>query len=147
MLDALLHTDTGLVGLVLRLTLAVVIFPHGAQKALGWFGGHGPAGTLGFFRSMGIPTPLGVLGILAEFVGPMLLLVGFGTRLAALGILAVMAVAVWKVHRPLGFFGNWFGQLPAGQEGFEYHLLAIGLALGLLVSGGGALSLDALLAR
>lgn len=147
MFNALLQTDHSLVGLVLRLTLAIVMFPHGAQKALGWFGGHGPSGTLGFFRSVGIPTPVGALVILAEFAGSILLVFGLGTRLAALGIATVMIGAAWKVHRANGFFANWGGQLAAGQEGFEYHLLAVGLALAILVTGGGALSLDALLAR
>src|SRR5262245_47954632 len=116
MWNALLHTDHSLVGLVLRLTLAVVIFPHGAQKVFGWFGGYGPTATLGYFKSIGIPTVFGVLGLAAEFVGPILLVLGLGTRLAALGILGVMAVAAWKVHRPNGFFANWSGKLQPGQE-------------------------------
>ena len=147
MLNALLQTDNSLVGLVLRLTLAVVIFPHGAQKVLGWFGGYGVSGTLGFFKSIGIPTPIGMLGILAEFVGPVLLVFGLGSRVAAFGIACVMIVAAWKVHRSSGFFSNWGGQLPAGKEGFEYHILAVGLALGVMLAGSGAWSLDALLAR
>lgn len=147
MLHALLSTNQSLAGLILRLTLAVVIFPHGAQKALAWFGGYGPTGTLGYFRSIGIPTPVGALVIATEFLGPLLLVLGLTSRLAALGIAAVMVGAAWKVHRPNGFFANWGGQLAAGKEGWEYHLLAVGLALGIILTGGGALSLDALLAR
>ncbi|MGH7520033.1 MAG: DoxX family protein [Gemmatimonadales bacterium] len=147
MLELLLKTDTGVAGLLLRCLLAVAIFPHGAQKVLGWFGGFGVAGTLGYFKGLGIPTSIGVLGIVAEFLGPLMLIAGVGTRVAAFGIACMMLGAVWLVHRPYGFFINWFGQHPAGKEGFEYQLLALGVALVLIVIGGGRWSLDGLLTR
>ena len=147
MIDLVLKTDAGVAGLLLRVLLAVAMFPHGAQKALGWFGGFGVSGTLGYFKGLGIPTAVGLLGIAAEFVGPLLLVAGFATRVAALGIASMMLGAVVLVHRPYGFFMNWFGQLPQGKEGYEYQLLALGVALVLLLVGGGSWSLAAFLTR
>lgn len=126
-----------------RLALGAVMFPHGAQKVLGWFGGYGFSGTMGFFtQQMHIPALFALLAIAAEFAGSLALVGGVFTRIAALGILANMVVAVATTHLPIGFFMNWFGQYPAGKEGFEYHILAAGLALVLIVGGGGAFSAD-----
>ncbi len=147
MIELLLTTDGGTAGLFLRLLLAIAIFPHGAQKALGWFGGFGIAGTLGYFQNLGIPRVLGLLGIAAEFLGPVLLVVGLGSRVAAFGIACMMIGAAWLVHRPYGYFINWFGQHPLGKEGWEYQLLALGVAVVLMVIGGGTWSLDGLLTR
>jgi len=131
--------------LILRLTLALVFFPHGAQKVLGWFGGYGFAGTLGFFTGqLGIPAPLAVLAIVTEFLAPLALVLGLGTRVAAFGLAVVMAVAALTVHLPNGFFANWSGK-QAG-EGIEFHLLAIGAALALVVVGAGRASLDRVIA-
>jgi putative oxidoreductase len=142
-LHKLLETDADIGTLVLRLTLAVVFFPHGAQKVLGWFGGPGFAGELDILTGMvGLPAPVAVLVILIEFFGAIALAVGLLGRLAALGIAAVMAGAVLTVHLQMGFFMNWFGEMPAGVEGFEYHLLAIGISVVLMIKGSGAFSLD-----
>lgn len=141
----LFQTDGSIVPLILRLTLAIVIFPHGAQKALGWFGGHGVRGTLGFFSSQGIPLPLGLLAIAAEFLGSIGVAVGLLTRVAAFGIACVMVVAIATVHWKVGFFMNWFGTQEG--EGYEYHLLVLGIALALIIGGAGRWSLDALLIR
>jgi putative oxidoreductase len=141
----LFATEASLVQLVLRLTLAVVIFPHGAQKALGWFGGYGFKGTMGSLAQSGFPAPLGALAIVAEFLGPFGLALGLLTRVAAFGIACVMLGAIFKVHAPHGFFMNWFGNQKG--EGFEYHLLVIGLALAVMIGGAGVWSLDGLLAR
>jgi len=123
MLRKLISTDADFGALVLRLTLAVVMFPHGAQKVLGWFGGYGFEGTMQFFtQTMGVPAGLALLAIAAEFLGPLGLAVGLLGRVAALGIVSVMAVAVATVHWPNGFFMNWSGTQPG--EGFEYHILA-----------------------
>jgi putative oxidoreductase len=140
----LLLTDGTLVPLVLRLTLAIVMFAHGAQKVLGWFGGHGLRGTLGFFGSQGIPLPLALLAIAAESLGSIGLAVGLLTRVAAFGIACVMVVAVLTVHAKVGFFMNWFGTQKG--EGLEFHLLAIGIAVALIIGGAGRWSLDALIA-
>lgn len=140
-MQKLIATDDNWTGLILRLTLGIVIFPHGAQKMLGWFGGGGFGGTIGFFeQTWGIPAFLTVLVIIAEFFGSLGLIAGFLSRLCAVGIGLVMAGAMFMVHWPNGFFMNWTGQ-QAG-EGFEYHLLAIGIALALLVTGSGKWSVD-----
>lgn len=139
-------TDDGWTGLVLRLTLGIVIFPHGAQKLLGWFGGFGFSGTMEFFtQKMGISWILAFLVIIAESFGALGLVAGFLTRLAAFGIACIMIGAIAMVHWPNGFFMNWFGK-QAG-EGFEYHLLALGIALALLVAGGGRYSVDGEIAK
>ncbi|PLY02563.1 MAG: hypothetical protein C0623_03630 [Desulfuromonas sp.] len=136
-----LGTDSDAAGLVLRLGLGVVMFPHGAQKLLGWFGGYGISGTMGFLTdTMGIPALFAFLVIIAESFGALGLIFGFMTRLSALGIGLVMAGAVFMVHLQYGFFMNWSGQ-QAG-EGFEYHILAIAIAVVLFFKGGGALSVD-----
>jgi putative oxidoreductase len=137
----LIRTDHDILPLVLRLTLGIVMFPHGAQKVLGWFGGYGFTGTIQFFTgTLGIPLILAFLVIIAEFFGSLALIAGFLTRLSAFGIGSVMLGAIAMVHWQHGFFMNWSGQ-QAGQ-GFEFHLLAIGIAIALLIRGGGAASLD-----
>ena len=123
-----------------RLALGVVMFAHGAQKMLGWFGGNGFTGTMGFFTSQGIPAPFAFLAIVAEFFGSLGLFVGLLGRVAAFGIFCNMVVAILAVHAPNGFFMNWFGK-QAG-EGFEYHILAIGLAVAVMIGGSGAASID-----
>jgi putative oxidoreductase len=141
----LFHTGGTLVPLILRLTLAVVMFPHGAQKVLGWFGGYGFKGTLDFFRGQGVPTPLALLVFAAELLGPLGLALGLLTRVAAFGIACVMLGAILAVHKQHGFFMNWYGNQQG--EGFEYHLLALGIALALIIGGAGLWSIDAALAR
>ena len=138
----LLSTSGGPSAAVLRLALAAVLFPHGAQKLLGWFGGYGFSGTRAFLTGkVGLPAPLAVGIILLEFFGPLLLLLGLFTRPVALAVVGLMVGAIATVHWPNGFFMNWAGN-QAG-EGFEYHLLAIAIALALVIQGGGILSLDA----
>jgi putative oxidoreductase len=139
----LLSTDASVIQLILRWILAIVMFPHGAQKALGWFGGYGLKGTMGYFNQK-FPSPLGFLAITAEFLGPIGLAVGLLTRVAAFGIACVMVVAVLTTHTQHGFFMNWTGKQKG--EGFEFHLLALGIALALILGGAGLWSVDALLA-
>jgi putative oxidoreductase len=141
MLRKLLATDNDLAPLVMRMILGITFFPHGAQKALGLFGGHGLSATLDFFtQQMGLPLIAAVLVIAAEFLGAIGLVLGFFTRIAALGILAVMAGAAYLVHWQNGFFMNWMGNQQG--EGIEYHLLAMALALALILRGGGLASVD-----
>jgi putative oxidoreductase len=128
---------------VVRLALGVVFLAHGAQKALGWFGGYGFSASLGFLTHMGIPAPLAVLAIAAEFLGGLGLILGLLTRVAALGIIVNMLVAILTVHLPNGLFMNWAGTQKG--EGIEFHILAIALGVAVLVKGAGALSLDRLL--
>ena len=126
---------------VLRLVLGVVFFAHGAQKALGWFGGYGFSGTMGFFtQGMHIPAAFAFLAICAEFLGSIGLLIGLLGRVAAFGICCNMLVAVITVHWHFGLFANWFGNQKG--EGIEYHLLAIAIALAIMIKGSGAFSID-----
>ncbi len=146
MLKKLLHTDDDKSSLVLRVMLALVFFPHGAQKVLGWFGGHGLEGTIQFFTTqMGVPTVLALLVIGGEFLGSIGLLFGAVTRFAAFGIASIMTGAIFIVHLSNGFFMNWTGA-QAG-EGYEFHLLAIAIALALMIKGGGKWSLDRLITQ
>lgn len=145
-LPFLTQTKSSTAPLLARLTLGLVMFPHGAQKMLGWFGGYGFSGTMGFFTgSMHIPTVFAFLAILAEFAGSLGLIFGFFSRVAALGIAAVMSVAILTVHGANGFFMNWSGSQKG--EGYEYHVLALGLALIVLIHGAGKASVDAVIAR
>lgn len=132
---------------LLRLTLALVLLPHGAQHLLGAFGGYGFAATVAWMSGpLGFPAPLAAAGILLEFFGPVLLLAGVGSRLVAMALAVFMAVA-GSTHLANGFFMNWFGNLPAGREGFEYHILIVTIATVIAVNGGGAYSLDRLIMR
>lgn len=141
MFKKIVATQNDVAVTVLRITLGAVMFPHGAQKMLGWFGGHGFSDTMGFFtQQMGIPTVFAFLAILAEFAGSLGLISGFLTRIAAFGIASVMAVALLMAHLSSGFFMNWFGN--KSGEGFEYHLLTLGMAIALMIRGGGAFSID-----
>lgn len=145
MLNKLLATENDYGALILRLVLGVVMFPHGAQKLFGWFGGNGFAGTMHHFtENMGIPYLVALLVVLAESLGAIGLTVGALTRIAAFGIGCVMVGAIVTVHWQYGFFMNWFGN--KSGEGFEYHILAIGICLALMLRGAGALSVDRWLA-
>jgi len=140
-MDWLIQTDGDWTGLVARVLLGLVILPHGAQKLLGWFGGYGYKGTMGYFtQSLGIPYIFGMLAIMAEFFGGLALIFGLFGRVAALGVGVVMIVAALKVHVPNGFFMNWFGNQKG--EGYEFHVLAAALAAIVLIGGSGGWSLD-----
>ena len=142
----LFATDRDFGSLIIRVTLGLIMFPHGAQKLFGWFGGYGFEGTMGFFTDqLGVPALLAFLVILAESLGSLALVAGFLTRLSAFGIGASMTGAILMVHASNGFFMNWYGA-QAG-EGFEYHLLVLGMALALIIKGGGRYAVDALVAE
>jgi putative oxidoreductase len=133
--------------LLARLALGVVVFPHGAQKLLGWFGGYGFDGTMGFLTgSAGLPSVIALLVILIEFFGALFLIAGFATRLAALGILGTFTGIVLTSHLNSGFFMNWYSQ-PNTGEGLEYFILLFGLAIITLIAGGGRASADAAITK
>jgi putative oxidoreductase len=128
--------------LIARLTVALVIFPHGAQKLFGWFGGYGFDGTMGFLtRQAGLPYIVALLVIMIETFASLFLLFGFATRIAAFGIFGHFIGVVLKNHLSNGFFMNWTGSQKG--EGIEYFLLLFGLAIILIITGGGKASLDA----
>lgn len=129
---------------VSRLALGLMILPHGAQKALGLFGGFGFTATMQFFtQTMHIPAPFAALAIAAEFLGGLGLITGLFGRVAAFGVGFTMLVAALSVHASNGFFMNWMGNQKG--EGIEFFILAIGLAVAVMIKGSGALSLDRLL--
>jgi putative oxidoreductase len=141
----LIHTSRQTAPLILRLTLGAVFFAHGAQKVLGWWGGHGFSATMHGFEHSGIPGVFAFLAIMAEFCGGIGLILGLLGRVAAFGIACNMVVAIVKVHAANGFFMNWTG----GQkgEGFEYHLLALAVTGAIMIMGSGAASVDLALTR
>ena len=141
MLQKLLNTSNNVALGMVRLVLGGVMFAHGAQKMLGWFGGYGFTGTMGFFENqMHIPAAFAFLAIAAEFFGGLGLILGLLTRVAAFGIAVNMLVAVVMVHGQFGFFANWSGTQKG--EGYEYHLLALAMCAFLMIKGGGAFSVD-----
>ena len=140
------RTDDSWAGLILRIGLGVVIFAHGAQKLLGWFGGNGFEGTMGFFtNNMGLPWLVAFLVIIGESLGSLGLIVGFLTRFTAASFIVIMIGAIATVHWPYGFFINWFGRQQG--EGFEYHLLVIAMSAALVAIGGGKWAVDGVIAR
>lgn len=144
LLSRLVATGDSFAPLCLRLALGVMMFPHGAQKLFGWFGGFGFNGSMGYFTgSVGLPWIVGVLVIVGEFFGSVLLIAGLGTRFAAGSLAVIMAGAAWQC-RVNGFFMNWFGNQKG--EGIEFFLLAIGIASALVITGGGRWSVDSRLA-
>jgi putative oxidoreductase len=139
-------TDQSVASFILRVTLGVVMFAHGAQKLFGWFGGNGFDGTMGFFTNvMHLPWIVAFLVIIGESIGSLGLIAGLFTRFTAASFIVIMFGAIATVHWPQGFFMNWFGQQQG--EGFEYHLLVIGMSAALTLSGGGAWALDRIIAR
>jgi putative oxidoreductase len=143
-LQQVLRTDDSNAALVLRLALGVVMLPHGAQKLLGWWGGPGLQGTFTTFeQGFGIPPWLTVVVVAVEVFGALALIVGVLGRLAALAIGVNLAVAAVLAHRSNGFFMDWTNA--KGAEGFEYHILAVGMAAALVLLGSGCCSVDRLL--
>ena len=142
----LFQTDDSWSGLILRVMLGLVIFPHGAQKLLGWYGGFGFSGTMGAFtEQMGIPWIVAFLVIIGESFGALGLIIGFLTRVSAFGLTLIMLGAIFMVHWQYGFFMNWFGKQEG--EGFEYHLLVLAISVTLMVTGSGRWSVDQMIAE
>jgi putative oxidoreductase len=108
---------------------------------LGMFGGYGFAGTMGFFtNTMHLPWIIGFLVIVIEFFGAISLIAGFASRVWSALIILLFAGIIFTSHLENGFFMNWFGNQKG--EGYEYHLLIIGLSLATLVNGSGKYSVD-----
>jgi putative oxidoreductase len=146
MLQKLTNTKDDAALAIIRLVLGGVMFAHGAQKMLGWFGGTGFTGAMGFFENqLHIPAPLAFLAIAAEFFGGIGLLLGLLGRVAAFGIAVNMAVAILTVHIANGLFMNWSGTRKG--EGYEYHLLVLAMTAAIMLKGSGAWSVDGALAR
>jgi putative oxidoreductase len=137
------HSDESWCPFILRITLGGVVLPHVLQKLFGWFNGPGLSGEMAFMKGhVGLPTFVAVAAIATESIGVFMLLSGFGTRLAAVAYIFLFIGMVTQVHGKNGYFMNWFGKLPTGQEGYEFHLLVLGICLVLFVEGGGKYALD-----
>ncbi len=141
MKEKLFSTRNSWEGLVLRFFAGLVMFPHGAQKLFGWFGGYGFSGTMGYFTdTMGLPWLIAFLVIVIEFFGSLLLLAGLGTRIVSATFIILLLGIVFTSHLQHGFFMNWSG-VQAG-EGIEYFLLYLGICIALLSTGSGKYSAD-----
>jgi putative oxidoreductase len=144
MLRELISTNSDWTLTIIRTLLGVVFFAHGAQKLLGWYGGPGLKETMRTMHDyLGLPLPLAFVAVATEFFGGLGLIVGLLGRVAAVGIGVTMLSAIVMVHGRNGLFMDWFGT--RRPHGYEYHLLAIALAIVLAAKGSGAVSLDRLL--
>ncbi|MDF1695196.1 MAG: DoxX family protein [Saprospiraceae bacterium] len=142
----LLKTHPNMGFSIARITLGIVIFPHGAQKLLGLFDGYGYSSTMEFFTTqMGLPSIVAFSIIMIEFFGLISLILGFFSRFWALSLTGMFIGIIYLTQLEHGFFMNWFGT-QAG-EGYEYSLLIIGLALTILVNGSGRWSIDILISK
>jgi putative oxidoreductase len=142
---SLFSTDRSIAPLLLRVFVALVLFPHGAQKLFGWFGGFGFSGTMAYFtETVKLPWIIGFLVILIEVFGPIALIVGFAVRLWSMAI-AIVMTGIILTHFTGYFFMNWFGNQKT--EGMEFFLLVIGMTGSLMYSGAGRLSVDAQLQK
>jgi putative oxidoreductase len=127
--------------LLSRVILGTVVLGHGVHKLLGWFGGYGFDGTMGFFTdTIGLPYIFGLLIIASETAGMLALILGFLGRFIALSLIVIMAGAIVTTHGQFGFFMNWSGN--QGGEGYEFHLLVIALSTVTVLNGSGTYSLD-----
>jgi putative oxidoreductase len=140
-LKMLFSTGDDFAPVFLRVALGTVMFAHGAQKVLGWFGGPGLTSTIDVFTNkLHFPLWSVILLLIVEFLGSLGLIAGFLTRLTAIGLSCSMSICAYMNHIQNGFFLNWFGQQKG--EGIEYHLLVLGICLFLLVQGSGSPSVD-----
>jgi len=141
MKNKIFKTNNDWTGLITRLTIGLILFPHGAQKMIGLFGGYGFSGTMGFFTdTLHLPWIIGFLVIIIEFLGSLALIAGFGSRIWAALTIVLMLGIIFTSHLDNGFFMNWFGNQKG--EGYEYFLLIIGLSLATLINGSGKYSVD-----
>jgi len=146
MKELLFATHNDWTGLILRLTVGLVIFPHGAQKMLGMYGGYGFSATLNAFTTnFGLPWIIALLVILIEFFGSIFLIAGFASRLWAFAMLVLFIGIIFKAHLGNGFFMNWSST--QSGEGYEYALLVIGLSIATIIAGSGKYSVDQLISK
>ena len=140
------QTDDSVIPTILRITVGAVILAHGLQKVFGWFGGHGPLATIASFNQwFGLPPAVTVLVIVTESLGALCLIFGFLSRFTAGAIGMVMLGAIYLVVGKWGFFMNWYSQQRG--EGFEFHLLVLGMVISLIIAGGGRWSIDRVIHR
>ncbi len=141
MIKSLINTDSNITGLLLRVPVGTILAAHGAQKLFGWFGGYGLEGTGQWLASIGLE-PGYLMALLAggaEFFGGIALILGLLTRPAAIASAVTMLVALVVVHLGNGLF--------LSNNGFEYALALLAVTVVLAIQGGGALSVDKIIAQ
>ncbi len=137
MLDKLLKTNNSGAGIYLRLALATAILPMGYLKITDF------SNIMEVLQSYyGLPAVIAFLVIIIEFFSPILLIAGLLSRINA-ALLGIVMIGATFYHLEHGFFINWFGNQDG--EGYQFHILAIGAAVALVISGGGKWSLDTIL--
>ena len=140
------QTSDSITPTIIRFVLGSVLWAHGSQKLLGWFGGYGFEGTMGFFTStVGLPWIVGFLVIVIEFFGSILLIFGLAARFWGAAIAILMLGVALTSHIQNGFFINWLGNQKG--EGIEYFLLAIAMSVSIAINGAGRFSLDRSISR
>jgi putative oxidoreductase len=146
MKDKIFKTNNDWTGFVTRMTVGLILFPHGSQKLLGWFGGPGFTNEMNFFtQTLHLPWLIASLVIIIEFFGAISLIIGFASRLWSVAVIGLFMGIILIEHIENGFFMNWFGNQKG--EGYEYHLLIIGLSLTMLINGSGKYSIDRILSK
>ena len=141
MKNKIFHTNNDWTGLITRLSIGLVLFPHGAQQMLGIFGGYGFSGTMGFLtNTLRLPCLIAFLVIITEFFGSISLVTGLASRLWSIATGVIFIGTIFTAHIDNGFFMNWFGTQKG--EGFEYALLVVGLSIATLINGSGKYSID-----
>ena len=144
MKNKIFRTNNDWTGFITRLTVGLILFPHGSQKVLGWFGGPGFTSEMNFFiQKLHLPWLIAFLVIIIEFFGAISLITGFASRLWSIAVIILFIGIILIEHIENGFFMNWFGNQKG--EGYEYHLLVIGLSLATLINGSGKYSIDKIL--
>ncbi|ARO15859.1 DoxX family protein (plasmid) [Ketogulonicigenium robustum] len=113
--------------LLLRLALAALFFAHAGLKLFVFK----PAGTVGFFQSLGLPGWFAYVTIAAEIIGAFALLLGIWPRVFAILLIPLLAGTIVKVHGPAGF---WFNNPNGGWEYPAFWIVAL-LTLALLGDG------------
>ncbi|HLP32001.1 MAG TPA: DoxX family protein [Bacteroidia bacterium] len=145
-MNQFLKSEADYAPLITRLTIAIVMWPHGAQLLLGWFDGFGFEATMNYFTSTaGLPWVVGLMVILIQFFGAVFIATGTLTRFWALAMFIIGVGMIFSGHKEHGFFMNWFGNQQG--EGYEFHLLLLGLCASLLISGSGKWGVDRLILK
>ncbi|MFU2486707.1 DoxX family protein [Thauera sp. WH-1] len=141
LINRLLSTNAGWAALALRIPVGIIFAAHGAQKLFGWFGGYGLEGTGQWMASIGL-APGYLMALLAgsgEFFGGLALIIGLLVRPAAAVLAIAMLVAIFAVHIGNGLFMS--------NNGYEFGLALLAVAVSLMLSGAGRASIDAALSR
>ena len=137
----LFGASNGFTGLITRLTIGLILFPHGAQKVFGWFGGPGFTNEMNYFtQTANLPWIIAFLVIVIEFAGSLSLILGFASRIWSIAIIILFLGMIFTVHLQNGFFMNWFGNNKG--EGYEFDILFWAISIIIIINGSGKFSVD-----